>query len=87
MGEPAIGADSQEFCAQGLEFRILGGNCRYFGGSNKGKIAGIKAQHQPFPLKIRQLDILKTLFDKGRGLEVRGRFTDFRSHLLLLSGK
>ncbi len=51
----AVDADGQNFDAQLLKLRIVIGDRRYFGRSDKGEIARIEAQHNPLAQIIRQL--------------------------------
>jgi hypothetical protein len=47
VSKATVGAEGQHLCAQFLELSIFDGNCRQFGGSNKGEIARVKAQDDP----------------------------------------
>ena len=59
-GKAAVGADRENLHAHLLDFWVLDGNCRQFGGSNKGEVAGVEAQDHPLAVVVRQLDVLET---------------------------
>jgi hypothetical protein len=86
VGEPAVGTDRQKIRAQRLKILVLGSNCRQFGGSNKGKITGVKAQYYPFAAIIRKFNVPEAAIQIGRGLKIRGGFADFGNHVVLLLG-
>jgi hypothetical protein len=83
MGEGAIDADGQNLGVQILDFFVFEGNCRQFGGSDKGEIPGIEIEHHPLAAVIRQLDGLDFSLHVALGDEVRRGFSHSHAHLLL----
>ena len=74
MGIYTIGANSDRIGIQGANAVILSGNCRQFGGSNKGEVAGIEKEQQPAALEVIQtyFDLFPTVI--GRSAKVRRVF-------------
>jgi hypothetical protein len=82
VGEGAIDADGQNLGAQGLDFLVFEGNCRQFGGSDKGEIPGIEIEHHPLAAVIRQVNGLDFSLDVALGGEFRRRFAHSHGHMI-----
>jgi hypothetical protein len=81
----AVGAHRQKLDVERLELVILGGDRRQFCRSNKGEISRVKADHDPLPLIVRELDGLEShARDKGARLKIGGLLANACSHLTLL---
>jgi len=74
MDEAAICTAGQNLDSERSELVVFGGNCRQFSRSDEGEIPGIEAKGYPFPMIIREFDVLESSIHKGAGLEIRSWF-------------
>jgi len=60
MDKATVGAEGQNLHIHFPEHIVFGGNCRQFGGSDKGEIPGIKTEHNPFAFIVGQAYVFET---------------------------
>lgn len=74
VGENAVGTDRKDICSQGNNVIIAHGYVRNLGGSDKGKIPGIKTKNEPFTFVILQRNLLDLAVVVRFGREGRSLF-------------
>jgi hypothetical protein len=84
MRKAAVCADGQHLNAQRFQLFEFDGNCRQFGGSDKGEITRVEADHNPLALIVRQLDVLKAPIYIRAQLKIWRRLANTREHLWCL---
>jgi hypothetical protein len=83
MDELAVRTYRENLYAQLDQLVVPRGDRRKLRGSDEGKVTGVKADDDPFPLIVREFDGFEAAVHKGVGLEIRGRITDLYSHFNL----
>jgi hypothetical protein len=84
VAEMTVGADGKYIYIQRLEFLVSDGNCRQFGRSNKGEVAGIETDQEPVAFVFGELDQLEAAVVEGHRFEVRGGLAYTSDHTRFL---